>query len=1004
MKRITRITLVLIGFCLLSFQSFAQETFPINGVKDSRDGHYAFTNATIFKSYNQKVEKATLLIKDGKVEAVGAGVTIPKDAVVIDLDGKFIYPSFIDLYSNYGLPEPKAVGEKPKQQPQSLSNKKGAYSWNEALHPEFRAFEHFEADKKKAKEYISLGFGSLLVHQMDGISRGTSTLVLLGDEKEHKLILKDNVAHHMAFRKGKSTQNYPSSLMGCIALIRQTYLDAQWYIEYGYKEEKNISLQAWNDVQNLIQIFETDDRLNAFRATKIGKEFGVNYILKGGGDEYKRIDDLKATGSAFIIPVNFPAAYDVTDPHDAELVSLADMKHWDLAPSNASALAKANIDFAFTTHGLKKKGAFLENIKKAIKNGLSEEDALKALTHTPAQLIKAGDKIGSLEKDKVANFIICSGNIFGKEGKILHNWIRGNPTILKDLDYPKLNGAYQLKVGRDNYLLHVKGKATKPEFVIQENDSTSIKVKHSVSNKLISLSFNPNKEANNVISLSGSIADKKWSGAGTLGDGQWVSWTANYIGEVPKKESEKKNLNEKKGNKEETEKLVSQVLYPFVSYGWAEQPKQETYLITNATVWTNESDGILEDADVLIKNGKIAQVGKGLSAGGATTIDGKGKHVTCGIIDEHSHIAISRGVNEGTQASSAEVSIADVVNSEDVNIYRQLAGGVTTSQLLHGSANPIGGQSAIIKMRWGYTPEQMKFENADPFIKFALGENVKQSNWGDDFRTRFPQTRMGVEQVFEDHFTQAAEYKAKKSSGKPYRKDLEMETILEIIESKRFITCHSYQQGEINMLMKVAERHNFRINTFTHILEGYKIADKMRTHGAGGSTFSDWWAYKYEVIDAIPHNGAIMHEQGVLTAFNSDDAEMARRLNQEAAKAVMYGDVSEEDAWKFVTLNPAKLLHLDNRVGSLKAGKDADVVIWSDNPLSIYAIAEMTFVDGIKFFDRKDDVEKQKQIKAERARLIQKMIAAKKNGDKTQTPMKKHKHHYHCDDIHDEMH
>jgi imidazolonepropionase-like amidohydrolase len=294
----------------------------------------------------------------------------------------------------------------------------------------------------------------------------------------------------------------------------------------------------------------------------------------------------------------------------------------------------------------------------------------------------------------------------------------------------------------------------------------------------------------------------------------------------------------------------------------------------------------------------------------------------------------------------------------------------------------------------------MKFEDADGFIKFALGENVKQSNWGDNFTTRFPQTRMGVEQVFVDHFTRAREYGQLKASGKPYRKDLEMEALLEIINSERFITCHSYRQSEINMLMKVAEQFGFRVNTFTHILEGYKVADKMAEHGVAGSSFSDWWAYKHEVLEAIPYNAAIMHEQGVLVSINSDDAEMGRRLNQEAGKAVLYGNVSEEEALKFVTLNPAKMLHIDHRVGSIKAGKDADVVLWSDHPLTVYAKAEKTFVDGILFFDREKDLEMRQMIAAERNRIIQKMLQEKQAGKPTRPAAGKRQFNiYHCDTL-----
>ncbi len=356
-------------------------------------------------------------------------------------------------------------------------------------------------------------------------------------------------------------------------------------------------------------------------------------------------------------------------------------------------------------------------------------------------------------------------------------------------------------------------------------------------------------------------------------------------------------------------------------------------------------------------------------------------HITPGMIDEHSHIAIAGDVNEGSNSNTAEVRIGDVINSDDVNIYRQLSGGVTTSQLLHGSANAIGGQSAIIKLRWGAMPEDMKFQAAPGFIKFALGENVKQSNWGQQFTVRYPQTRLGVEQFVRDAFTAALDYRkhqdeiAKGIGNRlPLRRDLQMETLLEILDAKRFITCHSYVQSEILMLMRLAESIGFKINTFTHVLEGYKVAEQLKAHGANASTFSDWWAYKYEVIDAIPHNANLLQRVGVNVCINSDDAEMGRRLNQEAAKSVMYGGMSEEDALKMVTLNPAKALHIDQYVGSIEPGKDADLVLWSDHPLSVYAMAQKTFIDGRLYFDRETDAAAQRLVASERQRLIQKMI------------------------------
>ena len=443
-------------------------------------------------------------------------------------------------------------------------------------------------------------------------------------------------------------------------------------------------------------------------------------------------------------------------------------------------------------------------------------------------------------------------------------------------------------------------------------------------------------------------------------------------------------------------------------------PKFQNIAIKNVTVWTNEQEGILNNATIFIENGKIKRVEidpkKSVElAKDMLIIDGKGKHLTSGIIDEHSHIAISRGVNEGGQAVTAEVSIGDVVNPDDINIYRQLSGGVTAAQLLHGSANPIGGQSALIKLKWGFSPDEMLIKDAPKFIKCALGENVKQANWGDFNTVRFPQSRMGVEQVFYDGFTRAKAYKKEWEDyqvnlGKigastifAPRKDLELEVLNEILDSKRFISCHSYVQSEINMLMHVADSMGFKINTFTHILEGYKVADKMKKHGAGGSTFSDWWAYKFEVNDAIPYNAKLMQDQGLVVAINSDDAEMGRRLNQEAAKSVKYGGMSEEEAWKMVTLNPAKLLHLDDRMGSVKIGKDADLVLWTGNPLSIESKVELTMIDGLILYNRNNNLALEERNTKERARLINKMLESNEKGEATKPFIKKGRRLYHCD-------
>ncbi|WKV11563.1 amidohydrolase family protein [Marivirga harenae] len=995
-----KILLVCLSFWF--FSANAQETYTVNGVKDERPGLHAFINATVHLDYQTVIENASLVIQKGEVIGVGKDVSIPNGAIIHDLKGKHIYPSFIELSSNIGMPKAEN-GRSPG--PQLGPKKEGAYNANDAIKSYFNAHEAFEYKDTDAEKMRKAGFGVVLTHNQDGLVRGTGSVIALHDGPENEIILKEAASNHFSFDKGSSTQDNPSSLMGAIALIKQTYLDAKWYANQ--TEMLDISLNAFNQNNRYPQFFDAGgDKLYVLRADRLGDEFGVQYIIKGNGDEYQRLGEIKSTNAQLILPVNYPEAYDVEDPFDAMNVSLEDMKHWEMAPYNLKMLSDKGINYSITSDGLKDASKLSSMISQSIEAGLAEEQALKALTFNPAQFVKMGDKLGSLSKGKYANFIITDGSPVKKETKIYENWVKGNPYKYQDYSLPELAGKYTLTVGNDEYQLEVKGDPGKEKFGIVVNDSTTYDVKSEISKQLITLSFkDEGKDEVGKIRLTGWLNDDGLSGNAKMPDGSWVQWTATLNDEVSIEDSKDEKMDEEKEmEKDELGPLV----YPFVAHGNADKPKSETILIKNATVWTNEADGVLENTDVLLENGKIAKIGKGLTTSGAREIDGTGKHLTPGIIDEHSHIAISRGVNEGSEAVTAEVNIEDVVDSEDINIYRQLSGGVVASQLLHGSANPIGGRSAIIKLKWGYSPEEMKISWADKFIKFALGENVKQSNWGDRNTVRFPQTRMGVEQVFEDAFTRARAYEAEwkaynslskrdKNNATPPRKDLELETLVEILNSERFISCHSYVQSEINMLMNVAERYGFRINTFTHILEGYKLADKMKEHGVGGSTFSDWWAYKFEVNDAIPYNAALMHGEGVVTAINSDDAEMGRRLNQEAGKTMKYGGVPVEEALKMVTLNPAKLLHLDDRMGSIKVGKDADVVLWSDEPLSIYAKAEKTIIEGAVFFDRDAQEVKLNAIQAERARLVAKMQGEKSNGKSTQKAKKKSQIIYHCE-------
>ena len=421
-------------------------------------------------------------------------------------------------------------------------------------------------------------------------------------------------------------------------------------------------------------------------------------------------------------------------------------------------------------------------------------------------------------------------------------------------------------------------------------------------------------------------------------------------------------------------------------------------LIRNATILT-VSHGTIDKGDILIKDGKIAAVGGNLKAPrDAQVIDASGQFVSPGIIDCHSHIAIDGGVNEGSVSVSSMVNIADVLDSDDISIYRDLAGGVTTANILHGSANAIGGQTIVIKLRWGQPASKLPFEGALPGIKFALGENPKRSNSRvAGSPDRYPATRMGVEETIRSAFTEARDYQKswdgynkRVAAGEknliPPRRDLKLDPLVEVLEGKRYVHAHCYREDEILMLLRVAKEFGFHIQTLQHVLEGYKVADEIAAAGTGASTFSDWWAYKVEAYDAIPYNAALMTQRGVIVSINSDDAAEATHLNQEAAKSIRYGGMSHDDALKMVTLNPAIQLGINKRVGSIDAGKDADLVIYNHDPLSAYAVVEKTLIDGRVYFDRARDIAERPVLAKEKKELQEKLAkkaeTEKKAGEK----------------------
>ena len=955
----------------------AQQTTPQAGLRENPSRVHALENARIYVRPDQVIEHGTVVVRDGLVVEAGASIDIPPDASRWDYTGMTIYPGMIEMFTQAGLPK----GDE--------DDTAGSAHWNPAVRPERSAAEAYRISEAEIARLRESGFAAAMAVADQGVFSGSSAVVNLGTGTPNENILKRDVFQHVRMKRNRN-RTYPAAMMGVVALMRQTILDAQWYRDahaaYASnpgqdRPEDNEALAALDDViaRSQAVLMNVADDHAFLRAARLAEEFGLRFLVKGSGHEYRMLEAIRAVGVPVILPVDFPQSGDlsVSAPEDAIDVTLETLRHWDLAPGNPGRLNRAGIPIALSSTGLEKTSDFHDRVREAIAHGLDYESALAALTTTPASMLGLSSQLGTLEPGKLANMTITDGPLFAEDVNVQDVWVAGDRHVVTPRPVVDPRGAWLVVLQGDSLSLAIDGSLKAPKGTI-DVDGTDIKTDRMELDDA-RIAFNVENEAlgeAGVWRFSGSIQGDRIIGRGVRPDGENLAWSADRI--------RAREVEPPVMPTTDLEAYVLPELYPPGAFGRKSAPAQpEHVLVRNATVWTLDDRGRLENADLLIRAGKIVEVGTALAAPeGALEIDGTGKHVTPGIIDAHSHTAILEGINEGTQAVTAEVGIGDVVNSYDIALYRELAGGLTAANLLHGSANPIGGKNQVIKLRWGVDPEELKFTEARPGIKFALGENVKRSNWR-MLSDRYPQTRMGVEQIIRDRFLAAREYQqawdrynalADKSGVVPPRRDLELETLQEILAGERLVHCHSYRQDEILMLIRIADEFGFTIGTFQHVLEGYKVGPEIAAHGAGASTFSDWWAFKVEAYDAIPYNGALMHEAGVLVTFNSDSNELARRLNTEAAKAVKYGGVDEVEALKFVTLNAAKQLAIDPYVGSLENGKDADFVIWNGHPLSTYTKCEQTWIDGRKYFDVDEDKMMRIEVKKERTRLIQKLL------------------------------
>jgi N-acetylglucosamine-6-phosphate deacetylase len=1013
----------------------AQEPPPV-AMRESDVRRDAIVDVTLVPRPGVRVEHATVVMRDGWIEAAGPkdAVKVPEGTTVHDGRGMVAYPGFIDACVRLdsataarGAAAQAGAHWNGRVTPQVRAADLATPA--PELRKELRALGFTTA----------AFFPSAGIFRGSG-----HVALLGDEPRTARTILADAgtaVAFEHAGEGDWDRATYPGALIGAIALVRQTFADAAWHAactevwrahpEGNRPPETATALDALAGATRGAQRtwFDAGDEKMLGRAAAVAAEFRLDAGYVGSGREYRRLDDVRALGRPVVVPFDFPKAPDVATPWAADDLPLRDLEHWALAPTNLAQLLRAGVPAAASTVRLKDKAAFAKAAERTVQCGTTEDELLAALTVNPAKALGIGAIAGTVEPGRLANLVIAEGPLFGKDFKVRGVWVGG---VRHDVDprsrFP-LRGTYALAApGEGGGVL-----ANAPVAVTVDPDSGRVEFAFAPAADGAAAGAGARDAAKKARAKATTFEDARggftvdgrafgvegtlrgaWIASGdgaqlalVAPDGRRATWPVKAsarTGDAPKADEDDGGDGAKPDgatpasteaaaakkapfDPKPTLAAIPRTL-PLGDFGVGDRFRPRAVLVHDATVWTVAKDGILEHADVLAVDGKVVAVGKDLRAtlpagtvpADVHVIEAAGKHVTPGLIDCHSHTGIDGGVNEWTQNVTSEVRIADAIDPDDVGWYRQLAGGLTAANQLHGSANPIGGQNSVVKLKWGHPAADFPIAGAPGGIKFALGENVTRS------KKRYPSSRLGVEQLLRDRFQSAREHAAalerhaklsteERARTMPPRPDLELQALAEILAGARLVHCHSYRQDEIMMLLRVAQDFGFRVATLQHVLEGYKVAAEIAAHGAGASSFSDWWAYKVEVMDAIPWNGQMLHDAGVVTSFNSDSDELARRMNTEAAKAMRYGGLPREEAIKFVTLNPARQLRIDDRVGSLESGKDADFVVWSADPLSVYARCEQTWIDGERMFDLASDAAMRTRDEATRRSLVAMVLA-----------------------------
>ncbi len=956
----------------------ATRTQPIDGIRDNGTGYHALVGARVVTAPGQVLDNATIVIRNGLIQQVGRNMQPPAGARVWDLAGLTVYPGFIDAHADLGMDDVPEGGDI------------GPTHWNPQVRAWFSTTRSLQDDADRRAALRSQGFGTALVVPKQGIFRGTASVVNLGEAGVRDRVIRPDVAQAVGFQRSFELGGaYPNSAMGTIALIEQTFMDADWYMDaWGAYETSGRAFlppetsEALGSLEDVVQgdqpvFFQTDSEEEYLRAHKLAEKFGIDAWYRGSGEEYRIIDVLQGRTEPLVIPLDFPDAPDVNDPEAALNASLADLRHWYLAPTSPAQLAEARVPFAITTDGLSSLNQFLPNLRIAVARGLSWEDALAALTTTPAGWLGIERTHGTIAEGKVANLVVSEGDLFAEEATVRDVWVhgavygvtrppqvdpRGTWRIASDEEW-----GFEAELRLEGPLNRLRGSIDIAGAAGASIDIASADVVAETGR--LEVRFDGDDLGyEGVVLLAGSVQGDDFFGWTSLPNGADPSFrgTRTDAYEGPTRGTIAMNVPE----------IDLPFIRPMMEYGRSSIPEQPAAVVVrNATVWSQGDQGRMENADLLIQAGKVVAVGTNLTAPrGAVEIDGTGKHVTPGLIDPHIHSGVS-AVNESGFAIVPEVQMGNVLTHNNIWMYRQLAGGLTTAHVKHGSANPIGGENVFVKMRWGSLPDDLKLENAPRTVKFALGENPKRR------QGRYPDTRMGTQEIIRDHFLAARDYEREwqrweaTQEGIPPRRDLRMEAILDILNQELLISSHGYRADEFLALVRLAEEFGFRVQTLQHGIEAYKIAPELAAAGVAAVVWSDWGAFKMEAYDATVYNARILIEAGVVTSLHSDNSEISSRMNWEAGKLLRTG-LTEEQALSTVTNQAAKAVAIDDQVGSLEAGKDGDFVVWSGNPLSQFTRAEQTWVDGRRYFSLEEDAALRETIATERTQLIQAILSS----------------------------